>query len=190
MLPITFPAWDRDLFLYLNSKHTPWLDPIMYTISTYTAWILVCLTVVALMVYRDRVWGLRAAIFMLVGIAVNGIANNIIKVLIMRPRPSHEPVLQEIIHQLGDADNHYSFFSAHTSNSICLAVFSTLYFGNKYYGILIFAWAMAVAYSRIYVGRHYPLDIVFGLLFGVLSGLFSVWLYQKYCAAKTNGTDI
>lgn len=190
MLQITFPVWDRELFLYLNSKHTPWLDPIMYLISTYTVWALVCISIIVFMVYRDRVMGQRAAVFMLVGIAINSITNNIIKVLIMRPRPSHELDLQDIIHQLGDPDNHYSFFSAHSSNSICLALFSTLYFKNKYYGIVIFAWAMTVAYSRIYVGRHYPIDIVCGILFGLLSGWFSNWLYQKYRHKKLNGANI
>lgn len=186
MLQITFPAWDRELFLYLNSKHTPWLDPIMYLVSTYTAWALVCTSIIVFMVYRDRIWGQRAAVFMLLGVAINSITNNIIKILIMRPRPSNELDLQDIIHQLGDPDNHYSFFSAHSSNSICLALFSTLYFKNKYYGIIIFAWAMTVAYSRIYVGRHYPIDIVSGILFGLLTGWFSDWLYQKYRHKRLN----
>lgn len=186
MLQITFPAWDRELFLYLNSKHTPWLDPIMYLVSTYTAWALVCTSIIVFMVYRDRIWGQRAAVFMLLGVAINSITNNIIKILIMRPRPSNELDLQDIIHQLGDPDNHYSFFSAHSSNSICLALFSTLYFKNKYYGIIIFAWAMTVAYSRIYVGRHYPIDIVCGILFGLLTGWFSDWLYQKYRHKRLN----
>ncbi len=188
MLQITFPTWDRDLFLYLNSKHNPWFDPIMYAVSTYTAWMLICVSIIVFMIYRNRIWGKRAAVFMLMGVAMNSITNNIIKILIMRPRPSNEPDLQDIIHQLGDPDNHYSFFSAHSSNSICLALFSTLYFRNKYYGILIFAWAMTVAYSRIYVGRHYPLDIICGILFGLLTGWISDWLYQMYRNKKTSQT--
>lgn len=188
MLQITFPTWDRDLFLYLNSKHNPWFDPIMYAVSTYTAWMLICVSIIVFMIYRDRIWGKRAAVFMLMGVAMNSITNNIIKILIMRPRPSNEPDLQDIIHQLGDPDNHYSFFSAHSSNSICLALFSTLYFRNKYYGIVIFAWAMTVAYSRIYVGRHYPLDIICGILFGLLTGWISDWLYQMYRNKKTSQT--
>lgn len=186
MLQITFPQWDRDLFLYLNSKHNPLFDPIMYIVSTYTAWILICVAIMVFMIYRDRIWGQRAAVFMLLGVAMNSITNNIIKILIMRPRPSNEPDLKDIIHQLGDPDNHYSFFSAHSSNSICLALFTTLYFRNKYYGIVIFAWAMTVAYSRIYVGRHYPIDIICGILFGLLSGWFSDWLYQKYRNKRLN----
>lgn len=188
MLQITFPQWDRDLFLYLNSKNTSWLDPIMYLISTYTLWLLICGAIIVFMVYRDRVWGKRAAVFMLFGIVVNSVTNNIIKLLIMRPRPINQPDLKDILHQLGDPDNHYSFFSAHSSNSICLALFTTLYFRNKYYGIVIFAWAMAVAYSRIYVGMHYPLDIVCGILFGLFTGWFSDWFYQRYRHRKINRT--
>lgn len=180
MLQITFPKWDQDLFLYLNSKHNPALDPFMHLISTYTFWAIVCLCIMGYMIYKDRTWGYRAAIFMLFGIGLNSLINTIVKMLVMRPRPYQEPHLQDFIHQLGGSDNHYSFFSAHASNSICLALFSTLYFKNKYYGIAIFAWAIAIAYSRIYIGKHYPLDIVCGIFFGLLTGWVADWIYKKY----------
>ncbi|MCC8094860.1 MAG: phosphatase PAP2 family protein, partial [Tannerellaceae bacterium] len=84
----------------------------------------------------------------------------------------------------------YSFFSGHSSNSFCLAVFTTLYFRNKIYGIAIFAWALAVAYSRIYVGKHYPLDVIVGILFGFLTGWLYYWFYKKYTSSKGTGEDL
>ncbi len=184
MLWIAFPEWDKELFMYLNSKHVWWLDPVMYYLSTYTIWILVCIFVIVYMIYDNKSMGKRAAFFMLLGVGINSLVNNIIKFFIMRPRPGNEESIQDIIRQLENAGNSYSFFSAHSSNSICLALFTTLYIRNKYYGIVIFAWAMTVAYSRIYVGKHYPLDVICGILFGLITGWFAFWLYRNYCRKK------
>lgn len=185
MLPLSFPEWDQDLFLYLNGKNSPWLDPVMYAISTYVAWALVFLAVIFIMIYKNKYWGKRAAFFLIMGLATNSIVNNIIKVIIMRPRPGNAYSLQDLVHQLGNPDYSYSFFSAHSSNSICLALFVTLYFRHKYYGVVIFAWAVVVAYSRIYVGRHYPIDVICGILFGMFTGWASYLLYRRYYEKKT-----
>jgi len=184
MLDITFPEWDRDLFVYLNNMHHPWLDPIMAFLSSYLAWMLVCITVIILIIYKNRYQGLAASLFMLVGLGINSLANNLIKLVIMRPRPGREESLQEIIRQLEDIGYTSSFFSAHSSNSFCMALFASFYFRNKYYSIVMFAWALIVAYSRIYVGKHYPLDVMVGIVFGLLTGWFSFWIYNRYCNKK------
>jgi len=184
MLDINFPEWDRDLFLYLNSKHIPWLDPVMAVFSAYTFWIAICIALIIYLIYTDKVSGIRTSFFMLLGIGFNSLINNLIKIIIMRPRPGNEESLKDIMRHLEEAGTSYSFFSAHSSNSICLAMFTTLYFRNKYYGFIAFAWAMTVAYSRIYVGKHYPLDVMCGILFGLITGWFSYWLYCSYCRRK------
>lgn len=187
MVDITFPQWDKDLFVYLNNKHISWLDPIMYAISTYTFWGLTCLAIIIYILYINRYKryaGLRVVSFLLLGLVMNSVTNNLIKLIIKRPRPGSDPTISDAIRQLEDIGSTSSFFSAHSSNSICLALFSALYFRNKYYGIVAFAWAMAVAYSRIYVGKHYPLDIICGIMFGFITGWFSYWLYKRYCEKK------
>ncbi|MDU1903506.1 MAG: phosphatase PAP2 family protein [Dysgonomonas sp.] len=184
ILQISFPEWDRELFMYLNSKNVEWLNPVMSFLSAYISWALVCLGIILFIIYKDRMKGTAASFFLLLGVGINSLVNNLIKVMFMRPRPGNEPLLDEIIHQLEDAGTSYSFFSAHSSNSICLALFTTLYFRNKYYGIFIFAWAFTVAYSRIYVGKHYPLDVICGILFGFFTGWFGFWLYKNYDKRK------
>lgn len=181
MLQITFPQWDENLFLYLNSKNAEWVDPIMSALSSSLSWALVCLTIIFVMIYKNRYRGSRAALFLLCGLATNSIVNNIIKYIVQRPRPANA---LEGVHQLGKIDLSYSFFSAHTSNSVCLALFALLYFRHRGYGFALFVWAMVVAYSRIYLGRHYPLDIVCGLLFGLITGSISFWLYKRYMEKK------
>lgn len=180
ILQIAFPEWDRELFIYLNSKNVEWLNPIMSFLSAYVSWFIVCLGIIAFMIIRDRRVGLIASFFLLLGVGLNSLVNNLIKLIFMRPRPGNEPLLEDLFHQLEDAGTSYSFFSAHSSNSICLALFTALYIRNKYYSICIFAWAFAVAYSRIYVGKHYPLDVIVGIMFGFFSGWFAHWLYTRY----------
>lgn len=182
---LTFPNWDQELFLYLNSKHTPMLDPIMKTISSSYSWAFVFVVIVALLIYKNRYWGKRAVIFMIAGLATNSIVNTIVKYIVMRPRPANTAAIHDMVHQLGHVDNTYSFFSAHSSNSFCMALFATLYFRNKYYGILLVLWAVVVAYSRIYVGRHFPIDILCGTIFGLFTGWTSYWLYQNYLRKKS-----
>ncbi|MDH6533636.1 phosphatase PAP2 family protein [Parabacteroides sp. 52] len=174
-MDINFPEWDKELFLYLNSKHVAWLDPVMVLLSSYTVWMIVCLAIVLVVYFRDRNKGKRVVLFLGASLLFNLLANNLIKLFFMRPRPGHVLLLKDIIHQLEEAGRSYSFFSAHSSTSFCLVVFSVLYLRNNIYGIMAFAWAMAVAYSRIYVGKHYPLDVLVGILFGGFMG----WL--AYC---------
>lgn len=185
LLQFDFPEWDKDLFLLLNSKHHPYLDFPMYAISTYLFWVLTCAALIIFMIYRNRQWGKWAALFMLLGVGVNSLVNNVLKVIVMRPRPGNNPLISDFIHQLEDSGTSYSFFSAHSSNSVCLALFTALYFRNKYYSYSVFIWAIAIAYSRIYVGKHYPLDVFVGLAFGVLTGWMSYWSYRRFYDKKS-----
>lgn len=182
MFDFDFPDWDQELFMYLNSKNTPWLDPVMMLLSTYTAWFTLCILAIIYMIYKSHKEGVKGALFLAGGLIINTVSNLVVKYMFMRPRPGQEDLLKDLIRQLEDPGSSYSFFSAHSSNSFCLAVFTTLWFKNKIYGIAIFAWALAVAYSRIYVGKHYPLDVVVGILFGLLTGYISYWLYSRYAA--------
>lgn len=181
---ISFPEWDKELFIYLNSKNHPWFDTIMVILSSHTFWTMICLTIVIFLIWKNRKQGLTASFFLVGGVITDLILNNIIKIFFMRPRPGHELGLKDFIIQLEEVGNSYSFFSAHSSSSMCLALFTTLYFKNKTYGICMFLWATAVAYSRIYVGKHYPLDVIVGILFGLLMGWITFWFYKKHLSKK------
>ncbi|MCD8080621.1 MAG: hypothetical protein LUF04_09525 [Bacteroides sp.] len=87
MFVIHFPDWDRDMFLYLNQKNHPLLDPLMILFSNQTVWILVLIAVILFIVYRKPQEGAAASLFLIGGILVNSILNQIVKFLIMRPVP-------------------------------------------------------------------------------------------------------
>lgn len=177
--------WDKRFFLYLNEKHLDWLDPVMLTLSSFVSWILVCVLVVIFMFIKAKGRKIAAPFFMLLSIGINSLINNGIKLLIARPRPIHRDVWSDIIHAIEDYEASYSFFSAHSSNSFCLAMFSLLFFRNKIYSYVILIWATAVAYSRIYVGKHFPFDVVCGIGFGIMMGYLGYRLFEYYNTKKS-----
>lgn len=176
--------YDKELFLYLNSKHITWLDPIMLGLSSFTSWILVCLAIIALMIYRGGRWRFIAPVFMLLNVGMNAAVNNIVKWIVERPRPLHVELWQDTIHVIEKYEESFSFFSGHSSNSFTMVVFASLYFRNKTFSILTVAWALAVAYSRIYVGKHYPIDIICGIFVGIFMGYFGTKIFEVFKKKK------
>lgn len=178
-----FPQWDTDLFVYLNSNHVAWLDPIMITISSLPFWIVSFAVFFALMIYKNKRLGSFAALFSLFGVGGTSLINNIVKAIMMRPRPGSTESIKNFIYVLEDHAGTYSFFSGHTCTSVFVATFVSLYFKNTYYTIGAFAWALLIMYSRIYVGMHFPLDLLVGFLFGLLTGCVTYYIYN-YCLSK------
>lgn len=152
----------------------------MTILSSYITWVIVFLLISYVMIRKDKVWGLRASIFSLAGIGINSLANNILKEIIARPRPTFNDDIKHLVNSLGHFETNYSFFSAHSSNSFCFAIFAALYFKNIYLRITMLLWAILVAYSRIFVGQHYPIDIFVGSIFGILTGYLSYKFFYKY----------
>lgn len=181
MTEIEFPDWDIDLFVYLNSRHVAWLDPVMTTISSFLYWGISFVVIALLVLRKNGYWGKRAVFFALLGLGANSLINNVVKLVIVRDRPALTSSLRGLVHQLDDPGFTTSFFSAHTSNSVCLAIFVALYFRNTYCSIALFAWALLIGYSRIYVGMHFPLDVLTGAIFGLIVGWFTFWIYTNYC---------
>jgi len=179
MFQISFPEWNISLFTWLNQLNIGWLDSLMVFLSSFWSWIFLFVIVSFFMIRKSRFWGVREILLILCTVVINNVVNTLVKVLIQRPRPCQNEIL-DTIRVLEDCGDNYSFYSAHSSNAFCLAVCTALYFRNKYYTITILIWACAVAYSRIYVGKHYPLDILFGISLGVLMSFVGNWLLRRY----------
>ncbi|MDH6354074.1 undecaprenyl-diphosphatase [Dysgonomonas sp. PH5-45] len=177
-----FPQWDSDLLVWINEKQHSLLDPAMIFFSTYFFWGAILILILCFMAYKYRKRGTIAVFFLLMTIGLNSGLSNLLKIIVMRPRPCE--ALNGVVNVLEDCGSSYSFFSAHSSNSFCLALFTALFFRNRYYSMFIFFWATLIAYSRMYVGKHYPLDVVCGIAFGLLMGWLGYKTYQKYEAKK------
>lgn len=163
---------DRSLFLFLNSINSPFFDELMFYISGKYTWIPLYLAVV-LLIIKEK--GKRAPVFLLFIIALIAITDQasvrLFKDVFMRLRPCHDPDIAHLVHIVRDrCGGLYGFVSSHAANSFALAAFTNLAIRRRWFTILIISWATVVSYSRIYLGVHYPGDIIGGAALGMFTG--------------------
>jgi len=103
------------------------------------------------------------------------ISSSLIKEWVQRIRPCHIAQWEDRIHLLEGKGGLFSFVSSHAANVFGLAAFTSLVYRKKWYTTILFLWAFLVSYSRIYVGKHFPGDVIFGALIGILLG----WMIYK-----------
>ncbi|MEZ4795904.1 MAG: phosphatase PAP2 family protein [Flavobacteriaceae bacterium] len=175
--------FDEDLFLFLNGLGNSSWDG-FWLVVTNKFTFAPLYAILLFLIYKKM--GLKNLFVLVVVIAVmitftDQITNLFKYVIAKRPRPCREDDLQEVIRFVAGGCGRYGFFSGHAANSMAAAVFGGLLL-RPYYKNLIFIllfWSSIVAYSRIYVGVHYPLDTVCGFVFGALSG-FMFYKLQIY----------
>jgi undecaprenyl-diphosphatase len=165
---------DTQLFLYLNGKHNSFFDTIMYWASDKMFWIpfYILLIIVIIRVYKKKSIYVLLVIGFLIALC-DQTASHLIKNTVKRLRPSHEPNLISIIH-LSEAGpgGQYGFISSHSANAFGLTTFLILLLPKKYnwLKVILLLWAILVAYSRIYNGVHYPLDVIVAMFLGIFYG--------------------
>ncbi len=174
-------ALDTQLFLWLNSYHSPVWDKIMWFISGKIEWLPLYILIIVYIIYRYRLKSITILIAIVLTVALaDQLAAKAFKEVFERLRPSHNPEIQHLVHIVGDyRGGSFGFVSNHAANSFSLAMFITLLFKNKYISTFIFFWALLVSYSRIYLGVHYPGDILGGAALGILLGWLIYLLYRK-----------
>ena len=172
---------DQQLFLFLNQMGSKTFDG-FWMLMTHkgTNIFLYSFLVLLYLKHTSQKSFLMLLLFVVFLILVTDQGTNLFKDGFERLRPCHEPALKEMVRLVKPScGGLYGYFSGHASNSFSLAVFFSFIFGVKYIRLpyLLFSIAFLVAYSRIYIGVHYPLDVVSGITFGSLVGLvaFSVW---------------
>jgi undecaprenyl-diphosphatase len=169
--------WDEETFLWLNSFHWEPLDPIVFQLTQTISWIPLYLLLLYL-IYRidpkNTAWILGGV--MLTILLADQVSSGLMKPYFERLRPCHDPRWEGMLHAYGRCGGLYGFVSSHAANTFGLATFLTLKLGKKQKAIAwLFLYALVVSYTRIYLGVHYPLDLFFGALVGVLAAFFS-WL--------------
>lgn len=197
----TLNEWDHYLMLWMNRDCGAFWDQLWYIYSGKFTWIPLYALLLWFMVDRCRkckeiaFWHhlfICICCTVLLIVLSDQIASGIIKPLVCRPRPSHEPGLMEILHYVNDYHGgQYGFVSSHASNSLAIALWlgwllwvqlknlggkRQIQLGQSIRCILI-VWALLNCYSRIYLGVHYPGDILGGLLIGWISFLIIRQLY-------------
>jgi len=177
---------DKQAFIFLNSCYAGWLDAPMLFFTAEFTW---------MPLYAFLLWRVfrsvdikRFGIFIIAMVCVIVLADqttsSYMKPTFQRLRPSHEARFQAKIHLVrkdkGEVyrGGRFGFASSHAANSFGLAMFFFLCFRKRWRGVSwLFVWAGAVSYTRIYLGVHYPLDIIAGGLIGMLGA----WLIFRIC---------
>ena len=191
---------DTDILLWINGHHTEWLDGVMWYISQAWVWIPLYVVLIGLLIWRfGWKWGLVYTVALVAAVGLSDwISSGVIKHLVCRPRPTHEPALEGLVHVVnGYVGGAYGFVSSHAANTMSLAVLFALISRKSkdksrktecvfwiVYTILAL-YVVVTCYSRMYLGVHYPGDILGGLLVGTVMafavyGLLNlVWRVRK-----------
>ena len=170
---------DRQLFLFLNSLNSPFWDQIMWIISAILTWIPLYLAILIALAVRYKRKFLVLVLMIIIAITLSDQISVIIKNSAHRPRPSHEPAMSGLVHVVNNyRGGSYGFVSSHAANCFTVAVLSLSLIRKRWFTICILFWAFVVSYSRIYLGVHYPGDVLLGSLLGITIGWGIFKLYK------------
>lgn len=180
---------DKELFLCINSLHAPWLDAFMYAVSDKLIWLPLYLFLLyfVLKKFGNESWAplLSIAIMIVISDQTN---TAILKPLFERLRPSRDPSIANLVHIVNNEKGGlYGFASSHASNTFATAIFFFVLFRKSHpWIVVLFFWAAVISYSRIYLGLHYPGDVLGGIVVGSLSALAALKLNEWLSRFNTN----
>lgn len=182
---------DTQLFVYLNGLGSETYDGFWLAITKQFNWIPFFLL---LLYFIYKKIGIKQAGYLLLFVALLILATdqitNLFKYTFQRPRPCNNPEIKDII-RVVQMRTSFSFFSGHAANTMAVATFLYLILKRqfKFLGFL-FLWPLIFAYSRIYLGLHYPLDIFAGYLCGLLTGFLMYKVYLWWQKKQSSSTGV
>ena len=183
-------GFDQELLLNLNGSDSLFWDGFMWLSTNMVTWIPLAV-VLLYVIFKNNKIKEALVIIALLGLVIalaDQISSGICKPFFARFRPTQDP---ELMYQIdivnGYKGGRYGFFSSHASNTFAAATFFSLLFHKKSFTIILYIWAALCTYSRLYLGVHYPSDVIVGMGFGVLCGivfyelyLFSIKVISRY----------
>lgn len=176
-------SWDEEAFLVINRDWvTPVLDWLLVPARNPLTWIPIYAFLMLFLTinFKKRGWVIIGMV-VLCFIVTDQLSGHVIKPLLQRVRPCNDAYLAEYVRQLVPCGSGYSFTSNHASNHFGISVTLMLLIGRLSWWVkpILFFWAILVAYAQVYVGLHYPIDVIGGAVLGTLSALTLYYLLRK-----------
>ncbi|MEM6342466.1 MAG: phosphatase PAP2 family protein [Bacteroidota bacterium] len=179
----TLNQWDQDLFLLLNGWHHELVDPVMAFVSEKWVWIPLY-AVLLFLIFRKLGWQGTLWTLLAIGVLItmsDQFASGFLKPTVARFRPCRTEALGELVHIVnGHCGGKYGFASSHAANFFALATFMSRFLQKPSWTIALFGAAVLTAYSRVYLGVHYPADVIFGALIGIVFGSLIWYSYARF----------
>ena len=172
---------DKQAMIFLNNLGSSTFDPFWILVSEKWFWIPLYIIFLYFLYKNFNKKSLfYILLFVALGITASDQIANIFKFGFERLRPCHDPSLEGLLREV-KCGGKFGFYSAHSSNSFFVATYLTMLLGKKIKQLpyFLFVWAAIVAYSRVYLGMHFPGDIIIGAIMGILLALFFGTLARK-----------
>ncbi len=178
--------WDQDTFVYLNSLGTEKFDAFWVVVTEIKSWIPLFLLFLLLFIIK---FPRKKAFFQIVLLSLLAFfitfLTYLVKIWVKRPRPCNDETLNSFIRILKTPSD-YSFFSGHAASSFAITMLTYLLLRERVkWAWIFFVWPLLFSYSRIYVGVHFPFDILVGALVGSFSALLFHKIYLRFIAPLT-----
>ena len=174
---------DLAILQMINGSESSFLDGLMVTLTSGFTWIPLYIALLYLVISNnDNMTKIMLIILCRIGCVVfsGGICDFIIKPMIGRIRPINDDMLDGIIYTVGDMSNKdFSFFSSHAANTTSLTMFFALLVRNRKFTVAMTVWTLINCYTRLYLGMHYPFDVLVGIAWGALVGLLLYFVYLR-----------
>lgn len=176
---------DAEVFTLLHYRLAmPRFDSLIVLIRNAGTWIPLYLAVLFWVIRYHRSFAIQFLVLSVVTVAITDYSSaSIIKPMVARARPCFNPELSDVLRNLVGCGGFNSFPSSHAANHTGLATFWFLaiqYLNGRKWWILFF-WALLIGYAQVYVGKHYPLDIAAGALLGLLVGITTAKIFNRWC---------